>query len=97
VRPSRDWEWIGRCGRSALLAVGRLCANSIEHAYEGRGGQPIQRVGPRSHPDRLVIEVEDFGRSFDADRYVAPDLDAVPDHRLGIHLVHRIRIRSRST
>jgi len=24
-----------------LLAVGELCANSIQHAYEGKGGQPI--------------------------------------------------------
>jgi anti-sigma B factor antagonist len=76
--------------RAALvLAVGELCANSIEHAYEGRGGQPIH-VSVRGFEDRLVLEVEDFGRAFDAARYVEPDLDALPDHGLGIHLVHRI-------
>ncbi len=76
--------------RAALvLAVGELCANSIEHAYEGRGGQPIH-VSIQGFGDRLVLEVEDFGRAFDATRYVAPDLDALPDHGLGIHLVHRI-------
>ena len=76
--------------RAALvLAVGELCANSIEHAYEGRGGQPIH-VSIEGFEDRLVLEVEDFGRAFDAARYVAPDLDALPDHGLGIHLVHRI-------
>jgi len=76
--------------RAALvLAVGELCANSIEHAYEGRGGQPIH-VSVRGFEDRLVLEVEDFGRAFDATRYVKPDLDALPDHGLGIHLVHRI-------
>jgi anti-anti-sigma factor len=76
--------------RAALvLAVGELCANSIEHAYEGRGGQPIH-VSIRGFEDRLVLEVEDFGRAFDAARYVEPDLDALPDHGLGIHLVHRI-------
>ena len=72
-----------------VLAVGELCANSIEHAYEGRGGQPIH-VSVAGHPDRLVIEVEDFGRSFDRSRYIEPDLDSLPDHGLGIHLVHRI-------
>jgi anti-anti-sigma factor len=72
-----------------VLAVGELCANSIEHAYEGRAGQPIH-VSVAGHPDRLIIEVEDFGRSFDRSRYTEPDLDSMPDHGLGIHLVHRI-------
>ena len=81
---------VEREARAALvLAVGELCANSIEHAYEGRGGQPIH-VSVRGLEDRLVLEVEDFGRAFDAARYVEPDLDALPDHGLGIHLVHRI-------
>lgn len=72
-----------------VLAVGELCANSIEHAYEGRAGQPIH-VSVAGHADRLVIEVEDFGRAFDRSRYTEPDLDSLPDHGLGIHLVHRI-------
>jgi anti-anti-sigma factor len=72
-----------------VLAVGELCANSIEHAYEGRAGQPIH-VSVAGHPDRLVIEVEDFGRAFDQSRYTEPDLESLPDHGLGIHLVHRI-------
>src|SRR6266478_9062863 len=81
---------VDRATRAELvLAVGELCANSIEHAYDGQGGQPIN-VSVVGHPDRLVIEVEDFGRAFDPDRYVEPDLDALPDHGLGIHLVHRI-------
>ena len=37
-----------------------------------------------------MIEVEDFGRAFDRSRYTEPDLDSLPDHGLGIHLVHRI-------
>jgi anti-sigma regulatory factor (Ser/Thr protein kinase) len=49
-----------------LLAVGELCANSIQHAYEGRGGQPIT-VSVRSWDNSVVIEVEDFGKKFDAD------------------------------
>ncbi len=72
-----------------LLAVGELCANSIQHAYEGRGGQPIQ-VSVRSSADSLVIEVEDFGRPFDAELYVGPDLDALPDSGRGLYLVKTI-------
>jgi len=81
---------VDRATRAELvLAVGELCANSIEHAYEGRGGEPIH-VSVRGFDDRLLIEVEDFGRAFDPARYVEPDLGTVPDHGLGIHLVRRI-------
>jgi len=81
---------VDRSRQAALvLAVGELCANSIKHAYDGRGGQPIN-VSLRGYDDRVVIEVEDFGRTFDPGRYVEPDLDSLPDHGLGLHLVHRI-------
>jgi serine/threonine-protein kinase RsbW len=72
-----------------LLAVGELCANSIQHAYEGRAGQPIT-VSVRSSDDSLVIEVEDFGKPFDADRYESPNLEAVPESGYGIFLVKTI-------
>jgi anti-sigma regulatory factor (Ser/Thr protein kinase) len=74
---------------SLLLAVGELCANSIQHAYEGRGGQPIH-VSVRSSADSLVIEVEDFGKPFDAIEYATPDLDALPDSGYGLFLVKTI-------
>jgi serine/threonine-protein kinase RsbW len=74
---------------SLLLAVGELCANSIQHAYEGRGGQPIQ-VSVRSSADSLVIEVEDFGKPFDAELYETPDLEAIPESGYGLFLVKTI-------
>jgi anti-sigma regulatory factor (Ser/Thr protein kinase) len=72
-----------------LLAVGELCANSIQHAYEGKGGQPIQ-ISVRSSADSLVIEVEDFGKPFDADQYESPDLESLPDSGYGLYLVKSI-------
>ena len=72
-----------------LLAVGELCANSIQHAYEGRAGQPIT-VSVRSSENSVVIEVEDFGKPFDADRYESPNLEAVPESGYGIFLVKTI-------
>src|SRR5258706_11107430 len=81
---------VERKTRAALvLAVGELCANSIEHAYEGRGGQPIH-VSIQGLEDRLVLEGEGFGPAFQAARYVEPHLDALPDHRPGIPPVHPI-------
>jgi len=72
-----------------LLAVGELCANSIQHAYEGKGGQPIQ-VSVRSSADSLVIEVEYFGKPFDAELYESPDLESLPDSGYGLYLVKSI-------
>ena len=72
-----------------LLAVGELCNNSIQHAYEGQSGKPI-RVSVRSSDEALTIEVEDFGKPFDAEQYEAPNLDAVPDHGYGLFLVKTI-------
>ena len=72
-----------------LTAVGELCTNSIKHAYEGAGGQPI-RVSLSAYEDRLVIEVEDFGRGFDPAGYVEPDLDALREHGLGLYLVRQL-------
>jgi serine/threonine-protein kinase RsbW len=72
-----------------LLAVGELCANSIQHAYEGKAGQPIT-VSVRLSDDSVVIEVEDFGKPFDADRYESPNLEAVPESGYGIFLVKTI-------
>ena len=72
-----------------LTAVGELCTNSIKHAYDGRGGQPIA-VRVTAFDDRIVVEVEDFGRPFDAARYVAPDLDAAPEHGVGLFLAREL-------
>jgi serine/threonine-protein kinase RsbW len=93
----RSWLWtvlvgqglsLEECGK-LLLAVGELCNNSIKHAYEGMGGQPI-RISLTTGPDQLVIEVEDWGKPFDASRYRQPDLEATPDHGLGLFLVRSV-------
>ena len=59
LREALEGLGVDRAMRAELvLAVGELCANSIEHAYEGRGGQPIN-VSVLGHPDRLVAPVLD--------------------------------------
>ena len=68
-----------------LLAVGELCAHSIQHAYEGAGGYPIN-VSVRSSAESLVIEVEDFGKPFDPEHYDA----ALPESGYGISLAKTI-------
>jgi serine/threonine-protein kinase RsbW len=74
---------------AVLTAVGELCTNSIKHAYDGRGDQPI-RLSVTGFDDRIVVEVEDFGASFDEARYVAPDLAAAPEHGMGLFLARQL-------
>jgi anti-sigma regulatory factor (Ser/Thr protein kinase) len=96
----RSWLWTALVGENVplddcadlVLAAGELCNNSIKHAYQGVAGQPIH-LSFRASEDEIAIEVEDFGVPFDPSRYVPPDLDAIPDHGLGLHLVNRIADR----
>lgn len=93
----RSWLWtvlvgqglaLEECGK-VLLAVGELCNNSIKHGYDGVKGQPIQ-ISLTAGPEQLVIEVEDWGKPFDASRYQQPDLDAAPERGLGLFLVRSV-------
>jgi len=70
------------------VAVGEICSNSIRHAYAGLGGKPIH-VTVRESEDRLVIEVRDFGKKFDPESYRPPDLEAVPEGGIGLHLARQ--------
>jgi len=70
------------------VAVGEICSNSIRHAYNSLGGKPIH-VSVRGTDDRLIIEVRDFGRKFDPHSYRPPDLDAVPEGGIGLHLARQ--------
>jgi serine/threonine-protein kinase RsbW len=72
-----------------VVAVAELCTNAIRHAYEGATGQPIT-VSVSAGEDPLVIEVEDFGKPFDEHAYSVPDLDALPEHGLGLYLVRQL-------
>jgi anti-sigma regulatory factor (Ser/Thr protein kinase) len=76
-------------GAELLLAVGELCANSIEHAYEGRSGQSID-VSVRGYDDRIEIRLH-VARAVEGLATVLDlHLEALPKHGMGIHLVRRI-------
>ena len=70
------------------VAVGEICSNSIKHAYDSLGGKPIH-VSVRRTGDRLIIEVRDFGKKFDPQSYRPPDLDALPESGIGLHLARQ--------
>jgi serine/threonine-protein kinase RsbW len=82
------------------LAVQEVCVNVVEHAYgpdreAARGGArgdariDIALTLERD-PDRLIVELEDAGRSFDPAAVADPDLDGAQVHGYGLFLMRAL-------
>jgi serine/threonine-protein kinase RsbW len=73
------------------LAAHEACANIIDHAYEGEVAQRIAiNLMLTSRPRRLIIELQDTGRSFDLDSVPEPNLDEAHDHGYGLFLMRSL-------
>lgn len=74
------------------LAVEEACANVIEHAYQGRGGELSIRFEARNSD--IVITLHDRGQAFDPAAIVSPDtampLAKRPIGGLGLHLMYQL-------
>jgi serine/threonine-protein kinase RsbW len=74
------------------LAVEEACANVIEHAYGGKGGDLVITFTARG-PD-VVLTVLDQGRPFAPEQVVAPDMSMPLTQRgiggLGLHLMYQL-------
>ena len=57
------------------LAVSEACTNIIQHAYSGESEEPIIILCSMSGND-LVIEIRDWGKSFDPDSVPQPDTES---------------------
>ncbi|MGD8192625.1 anti-sigma B factor RsbW [Brevibacillus ginsengisoli] len=85
------------------LAVAEACTNSVRHAYEG-GQTGTFTITSTLHEDRLVVQVSDKGKSFDASQIkMAPldptkELEELTEGGLGLYLIHtlmdQVEIRS---
>ena len=81
------------------LAVEEACANVIEHAYGGRGGDLQICFETQAHD--VIITLQDHGRAFDPDRVAAPNLNRPlakrPIGGLGLHLMYQLMDEIRFT
>lgn len=71
------------------LAVNEAVANVIEHAYAGRLDGVVE-VLFHLHPDRLVVDVVDWGKSFDFTATPEPNLSQPQEGGYGIFLMQRL-------
>lgn len=57
---------------SLCLAVDEIATNVVLHGYEEAGLQGELRIGASVEPDRLVIRLEDHGKSYDPNVHQMP-------------------------
>lgn len=74
------------------LAAQEVCVNIVEHAYgPDHAGARIDVTLTIEHaPDRMIVELEDTGRSFDPAAIAAPNLDGAQVHGYGLFLMRTL-------
>jgi anti-sigma regulatory factor (Ser/Thr protein kinase) len=78
------------------LAVDEACANVVEHAYQGAEPGDME-IACFVDDQEFTIQVRDWGRGFDPDNVLEPDVDAPLERRtlggLGLFLVRQVMDR----
>ena len=74
------------------LAVDEACTNVMEHGYQGMDPGSII-LSFRVEPDRVLVQITDFGRIFEPASAPKPDLEASlmdrPIGGLGLYLIYQ--------
>lgn len=83
-RPQRP-EW-NEFRMHVVSAIGEAFNNIVIHGYAGKNDGVIE-MEIRTDPDRIVIELRDYGESFDLDAVATPNLDLLPESGLGIFIM----------
>ncbi len=74
------------------LAVDEACTNIIEHGYKGMDPGSII-LSFRIEPDRILVQITDFGHVFEPVEAPKPDVEAALEDRelggLGLYLIYQ--------
>jgi serine/threonine-protein kinase RsbW len=74
------------------LAVDEACTNVIEHGYKGMDPGSII-LSFRIEPDRILVQITDFGHVFEPVEAPKPDVEAALEDRelggLGLYLIYQ--------
>ena len=69
-----------------VTSVGEAFTNVVQHGRRGPGPAEIE-IEIEPDPDRLVVRLIDHGAPFELSSVPPPDLDALPDTGLGVHII----------
>ena len=79
---------------NVLLAVHEACANIVDHAYDYTNHKEAEQIHitlqRACNPCRLIVELEDNGRSFDLTAVSEPNLDELHESGYGLFLIHQL-------
>lgn len=74
------------------LAVDEACTNVIEHGYKGMDPGSII-LSFRIEPDRILVQITDFGHVFEPASAPKPDVEAALEDRplggMGLYLIYQ--------
>ena len=74
------------------LAVDEACTNIITHGYKGMDPGSII-LSFRIEPDRILVQITDFGHVFEPEAGPKPDIEAALEDRelggLGLYLIYQ--------
>ena len=86
VAPRPQPAALGEFRMHVVSAVGEAFNNIVLHGYAGRDDGVIE-MEIQTDPDRITVELRDYGESFDLDAVATPDLDLLPESGLGIFII----------
>jgi serine/threonine-protein kinase RsbW len=69
-----------------VSAVGEAFNNIVLHGYDGRGDGIIE-MEIRTRPERISIEMRDYGSSFDPTTVPTPDFESLPESGWGLFII----------
>lgn len=68
------------------LALVEGFTNTVQHAYDGRTGEPI-RIEVEIFEDRVAIQLFHWGQEMDVDHRIEPSFDGSRDHGFGLYIM----------
>jgi serine/threonine-protein kinase RsbW len=72
-----------------VTAFGEAFNNIVIHGYRGKNDGLLE-VEAELRPDRLILRLMDKGRAVDFEGVDPPDLDSMPEHGMGVFMIHAL-------
>lgn len=72
-----------------ITAFGEAFNNIVIHGYRGRS-DGILEVEAELHTDEMTLRLSDTGHAFDFEALNPPDLDSMPEHGMGVFMIHAL-------